>query len=106
MDCGVDTDALDEYYVLHNDLWAHVHPDIDGHLCVGCVECRIGRKLTAADFADAHINTTDKLRRSPRLRDRLGSERLPGIAPRDMAKHPRGAGGSGQAYAAVSERPA
>jgi hypothetical protein len=31
----------------------------------------LGRKLTAADFADAHINTTDKLRRSPRLRDRL-----------------------------------
>jgi hypothetical protein len=63
--------AIDEYYMLRNEVWAHVNPDIDGQLCISCVEHRLGRTLTAADFADGQVNTSTTLRRSPRLLDRL-----------------------------------
>lgn len=60
--------------MLHNDVWAQANPDINGNLCIGCVEHRLGRKLTGADYLDEPINTTDKLRRSARLTDRLSTE--------------------------------
>ena len=70
---GRGTDAIDEYYMLRNDVWAEANPEIDGKLCISCVERRIGRTLTAADFTSGKINTSTTLRRSPRLIDRLGS---------------------------------
>ena len=71
MDCGVDTNALDEYYMLRDDLWEQLHPDKDGNLCIGCVEQRLGRHLNASDFTDLPINNTEQFTRSARLRDRL-----------------------------------
>jgi hypothetical protein len=73
LDCNINTDAIDEYYMLRNEVWAQVNPGIDGQLCIGCVEHRLGRTLTAADFTDAKINNSTTLRRSPRLIDRLKS---------------------------------
>jgi hypothetical protein len=73
LDCGINTDAIDEYYMLRNEVWAQANPGIDGQLCIGCVEHRLGRTLTAADFTDKRINTSTTLRRSPRLIDRLES---------------------------------
>jgi hypothetical protein len=73
LDCGINTDAIDEYYMLRNEVWAEANPRIDGQLCISCVERRLGRTLTAADFADRKINTSATLRRSPRLIDRLGA---------------------------------
>lgn len=47
-----------------------------GHLCIGCVEIRLGRTLTAADFIDAPVNTNPNPRsaRSARLTERLNAE--------------------------------
>jgi hypothetical protein len=77
LDCGINTDAIDEYYMLQNEVWAQVNPGIDGKLCIGCVERRLGRTLTAADFTDGKINTSATLRRSPRLTERLKSSSNP-----------------------------
>jgi len=59
--CGVDTFAIDEYYSVHDELWAQAIPDPnmqnESMLCIGCLEQRIGRHLTAADFSMAPINT-------------------------------------------------
>jgi hypothetical protein len=77
LDCGINTDAIDEYYMLRNEVWAEANPGIDGQLCISCVERRIGRTLTAADFTGGRVNTSTTLRRSPRLIDRLGSSSNP-----------------------------
>lgn len=73
LDCGINTDAIDEYYMLRDEVWERANPDVDGNLCIGCVELRLGRTLKAADFTGAQINATAQLRRSARLIDRLGS---------------------------------
>lgn len=75
LDCTVDTDALGEYYMLHDDLWERIHPDKLGKFCIACVERRLGRELVAPDFTDVKINTDAGLfYRSPRLTDRLARE--------------------------------
>jgi hypothetical protein len=73
LDCGINTDAIDEYYMLRDEVWREAHPDIKGHLCIDCVEQRLGRSLSTVDFGDAPVNTSTTLRRSARLIDRLGS---------------------------------
>lgn len=70
-DCGIDTDAIDEYYMVHNPIWEQAIEAADGHLCIGCLERRLGRTLSACDFADVEINTSAHLRRSRRLTARL-----------------------------------
>lgn len=74
--CGLDMSAVDEYYMLKNDVWAQVNPAIDGNLCIACVEERLGRTLTAADFTDSPINTSNAKRRTQRLADRSGGENI------------------------------
>jgi len=72
LDCGISTEAINEYYALCEEVWEQANPDGDGHLCIGCVEQRLGRILTPSDFTDAPINTRAKPR-SARLADRLGA---------------------------------
>lgn len=74
-DCGVDTDAIDEYYMVVDSVWDEATRGMDGHLCIGCLEIRLGRTLHSADFTDRPVNTTDQLRRSARLASRLRSQR-------------------------------
>jgi hypothetical protein len=51
IDCGVDTDAINESgYMLHDDLWCQANPAEAGMLCIGCCERRLGRKLCRNDF--------------------------------------------------------
>lgn len=69
VDCKIDTCYADEYYMVHDLLW----PKLDGMLCVGCLEARIGRELVPADFPDIGANYMGEF--SPRLRNRIG---LPG----------------------------
>jgi hypothetical protein len=71
VDCGVDTDAIHEYYMLHHAVWQQATDDTAGHLCIGCLELRLGRTLTAADFTDRNVNTAGHLQRSPRLTARI-----------------------------------
>jgi hypothetical protein len=87
VDCGVETLPLDE----GRAEWYHVHPEVweasglgpdDGCLCIGCLETRLQRRLTPADFSDAGINDlsiSDTPRyawsyRTPRLVARLKGE--------------------------------
>lgn len=84
-DCGIETLPTDE----RRAEWYHVHPEVweqtglgidDGCLCIGCLETRLGRTLTRADFTDAPVNDLGVESfgryawsfRSDRLMNRLG----------------------------------
>jgi len=71
LDCGRDTYAIGEYYMLHDRVWLTANPGDAGMLCVGCVESRLGRALSPADFADAPVNRVTWIM-GQRLRARLG----------------------------------
>ena len=43
VDCGVDTDAIDEYYMVDDPVWQQAASDTTGHLCISCLEHRLGR---------------------------------------------------------------
>ena len=75
-DCGVDTIAIREFYMVTDETWALAWPgppikSMLGQqiLCIGCLERRIGRTLTACDFTAVPLN--DLADNSARLRDRL-----------------------------------
>lgn len=76
-DCGVNTSrmtGIGEYFVVRHDLWASVAPARARgyYLCVRCLEIRLRRRLTVADFLPCPANTLPGFR-SARLRDRLGA---------------------------------
>ena len=58
IDCGTNT--LTEnygYYMVRNALWEQAGMTTHGGmLCFACLEARIGRPLTIADFTDAPVN--------------------------------------------------
>ena len=55
-DCQVDTLHIDEYYMVTDGVWELANPQRRGMLCIGCLENRLGRQLTASDFTAAPIN--------------------------------------------------
>jgi hypothetical protein len=57
MDCRADTEKNREYYMLHHELWYSINRPFRGNLCLRCVERRLGRDLTSADFLDVPINS-------------------------------------------------
>ncbi len=69
LDCGADTSAIREYYMLHDAVWKEINPRGDGMLCVGCAEERLGRMLTPADFMRAEVNEIGN--KSDRLLSRM-----------------------------------
>lgn len=74
LDCGRHTGRMKEHYFVKNEVWFSVMDSETEMLCVGCLEGRLKRKLTAADFTDAWINDPKRNSMSDRLRERLGSE--------------------------------
>lgn len=56
MDCGCDTNANEQYYMVRDGLWRSVNPSIDGMLCLACLEKRLRRSLRAGDFTKAPVN--------------------------------------------------
>ena len=76
-DCGVETHNA-ECYIVEDDVWRSVVPfKTDGgvlYLCIGCLETRLGRKLTPRDFSLVPLNfaSDECLGRSKRLIDRMG----------------------------------
>jgi hypothetical protein len=66
VDCDVDTVWIDDYYMVRDDVWPL---EENGTLCVACLEARIGRRLTPADFTGAPIN--HDCEQSARLASRL-----------------------------------
>jgi hypothetical protein len=56
MDCGIDTMARDERYMLRDTVWRSINPVLLGHLCFRCAEDRLGRSLHRGDFSTAPVN--------------------------------------------------
>ena len=88
-DCGVGTLTLGEYYMVLDHVWEQAwagrrkpwHGKVPGQeiLCIGCLEQRIGRTLTAGDFTDAPVNDPTYSDISDRFLDRLTTW---GVRPR------------------------
>jgi len=82
-DCDVDTSDIDEYVMIDEDLWESCtaqeereNPEGERHrlvLCIGCIEKRIGRRLTSHDFpTDVPLNwSTVDHTESVRLQNRM-----------------------------------
>ncbi|TXS34747.1 hypothetical protein EAO72_40835 [Streptomyces sp. or43] len=72
-DCRADLQELAEWYMVHDQVWAQASTcERGGHLCIGCLETRIGRQLAGGDFTGAPVNRSERWgRRSPRFKDRL-----------------------------------
>ena len=78
LDCQVETSCTprgknDERYMIHNHLWLQANPSGTGKLCIGCLEKRMGRRLTPADFTDCPLNNSAS--GSERLISRLAGRR-------------------------------
>ena len=56
VDCDVDTYVNEHFYMLQDELWARIAPDVDGMLCLDCAEKRLGRPLNSSDFSQMPIN--------------------------------------------------
>lgn len=56
LDCGVDTGKIGEHYMLIDATWKLIHSSAFGMLCIGCLETRLKRYLTASDFNSSHVN--------------------------------------------------
>jgi len=69
VDCGRD---FEENYIVNDGVWAAAGLEPEGgRLCIGCLERRLGRRLTRDDFeADNPANEVGHWQ-SLRLRDRL-----------------------------------
>lgn len=73
LDCRTDTGKLGEHYMLKDSTWYKAHVSNVGMICIGCIEIRLGRKLTVSDFNDSHVNRPAAGKFfSQRLMDRLG----------------------------------
>ena len=78
VDCGwltVRRGQPSEWYMVHDCVWQAAgmpaEADLTRYLCIGCLENRLGRQLTAADFTGADVNSLDGSHRSERLTARL-----------------------------------
>lgn len=72
LDCECDTCDVNEYYMVRDHLWRKAVPKRTGMLCIGCLETRLGRTLTKADFTDVPVNK-GWCPQSPRLLSRLAA---------------------------------
>lgn len=74
MDCGVNTQEINEYYMLQNDLWYDItsHTCGRGMLCLGCVEHRLERQLEPVDFRKGVPVNEGFFPQSERFLDRIG----------------------------------
>jgi hypothetical protein len=73
LDCGVDTNAIHEIYMLGDKVWRTANVGEAEMLCVGCCERRLGRRLRRADFRSYMIVALERgvMTFSERLRDRM-----------------------------------
>lgn len=71
-DCAACTNCDFEYYMVHDEIWNGSGLDY-GMLCIGCLEQRIQKLLTARDFTDAPINQIGREIGTARLQARLAS---------------------------------
>jgi hypothetical protein len=56
-DCGIDTVAIGDYYMVYDAIWADAGmADREGMLCLDCLVARLGRPLQFSDFPAFPIN--------------------------------------------------
>lgn len=70
LDCQEDTNKINEYYMVKDEVWLKANPKNKGMLCIGCLEERLGRELEYKDFSDANLNLMSMNFRFPKS-DRL-----------------------------------
>ena len=73
-DCGMLTapeGAPDEWYAVRDEVWLAAVVNLRGILCIGCLETRLGRELSAPDFENAALNDLAFGWHSERLIERL-----------------------------------
>lgn len=73
LDCGVDTGKIHEHYFITTETWLSVVGSKTGMLCIGCLEKRLGRTLTANDFTDCSLNNARYEPKSARLMQRMAA---------------------------------
>jgi hypothetical protein len=73
LDCKKDTGKLGEFYFISTELWLSIVGSVQGMLCIGCLEIRLGRKLNSKDFIECFINDPMFGQKSSRLMERLKS---------------------------------
>lgn len=57
VDCGVDCIEINEYYMVTDSCWKRSGMESHGGmLCIGCLENRLGKKLTPRNFKDCPLN--------------------------------------------------
>lgn len=75
VDCGVNCIEINEYYMVTNGCWGRAKMASNGGmLCIGCLEKRLGKKLTPRNFIDCPLNWRNICipeHASPRLISRL-----------------------------------
>jgi hypothetical protein len=87
-DCGFDTLPLQwpggaEWYMVTDEVWTNagmgpakiIGLDVRDLLCIGCLEIRLQRKLTPADFKDVPLNDL-RVHRTTRFAWSFRTERL------------------------------
>jgi hypothetical protein len=101
-DCGRDTLPTDwgsraEWYMVHDHVWAAAGMDgmDSGFLCIGCLEARLGRRLTPGDFIAAKLHDLSIADddyawsyRTPRLLARLTGQPLEVLAGEQLELTP------------------
>lgn len=70
VDCLVDTDKINEYYMVTHNIWRKYGAGTK-MLCIGCLEIRMSRKLDSYDFLNVPVNYIGN--RSARMRNRIGN---------------------------------
>jgi len=69
VDCRWNAVRLGEWYMVHDSVWKAAGMEtMGGALCIGCLEERLGRHLTADDFMDVPLNDLSIPNTSSRLR--------------------------------------
>jgi hypothetical protein len=75
-DCGLDTTPCKrhrrdwgraEWYTVHDRVWKRADMLPSGHLCIGCLEQRLGRRLQPGDFPSNLPISRPHYRDTPRL---------------------------------------
>ena len=78
-DCGLDTVEDGEFYMVQDTVWPLEPNEVwpwepqNSILCIGCLEHRLGRRLTSDDFTDGLLNRRGG--HSQRLESRMSNMR-------------------------------
>jgi hypothetical protein len=65
---GGEGNHLSEYYMVHGDVWARAGmARLDGLLCLGCLQARLGHPLAGDDLSDCPLNQLGGCNDTPAL---------------------------------------